>query len=253
MRIALGVEYDGSNFFGWQTQENLPTVQSTLEIALSHIAHEPIRVFCAGRTDARVHGVGQVVHFDTQAIRALRAWTMGVNTHLPPTIAVQWAKEVDETFHARFSAISRRYRYIIHNHPLRSAILATRATWYYRPLAIEPMQQAAAYLVGEHDFSAFRAAQCESKSPQRNIHEIKILRQDNLVIIEIEANAFLHHMVRNIVGVLLQIGSGQKEPTWMLQVLHSKDRRTAADTAPAAGLYLTQVNYPENYALPNRR
>lgn len=250
MKVALGVEYDGSEFFGWQAQEKLPTVQAYLEEALSKIADHPVKVFCAGRTDAGVHATGQIVHFETDSIRNLRAWTLGTNTHLPPTISVHWVKVVDEEFHARFSAVARSYRYIIYNHAVRSAILASRVTWFYHPLNIDPMQRAAQHLLGEHDFSSFRSSQCESKTPMRNVHKILITRQGNFVIIDIQANAFLHHMVRNIVGVLMQIGSGWKKPEWIVKVLHSKDRRVAAETAPAHGLYLNKVIYPEQYDFP---
>lgn len=252
MKLALGVEYNGSDFYGWQAQANLPTIQGTLEAALTQIADEPIKIFCAGRTDAGVHATGQVIHFETDVTRQLRAWTLGTNTHLPAAIAVRWAQAMEEEdFHARFSAIARRYRYIIYNHSLRPALLASRVTWYYHPLNIQPMQFAAQYLIGEQDFSSFRSAQCESTTPMRNIHEITVSRQGDYVTIEIQANAFLHHMVRNIVGVLLQIGSGWKDPDWMQEVLHSKDRRIAAETAPAQGLYLTKVTYPEKFQVPN--
>lgn len=246
MRIALGVEYDGSSFFGWQAQNNLPTIQGELEVALSKIADSPIKIYCAGRTDAGVHATNQVIHFDTDVVRPTRAWTVGCNTHLPRTIAIRWSKEVSLDFHARFSATARRYRYIIHNHSLRSALHANRATWYYHSLNIDLMQLAAKHLIGEHDFSSFRSAQCESRTPMRNVHDISIKRENEFVIIEIQANAFLHHMVRNIVGVLMQIGSQWKEPDWMLYVLHSKDRRAAAETASPQGLYLIGVIYPES-------
>lgn len=252
MRIALGIEYNGAELYGWQAQENLSTVQGHIESALTKIADEPIKLICAGRTDAGVHATGQVVHFDTGVVRDDRAWTLGVNAYLPPSIAVRWMKKVDETFHARFSATARRYRYIIYNYPLRSANLASKVTVYYRPLDITRMQCAAQHLIGEHDFSSFRAAQCEAKTPTRNIQELIISRQGDFVIIEIQANAFLHHMVRNITGVLMMVGSGRQEPDWVLEVLHSKDRRAAADTAFAHGLYLTKVVYPEKYALPSQ-
>lgn len=250
MRIALGVEYDGSQFFGWQAQEQLITIQGSLEKALSKIADHPVKVYCAGRTDAGVHATGQVVHFETTVTRNLRAWTLGTNTHLPPTIAVRWVKIVDDEFHARFSALARRYRYIIFNHSLRSAILASRVTWFYHPLNVDRMRQAACHIIGEHDFTSFRSAQCESSTPMRNVQELTISRQRDYVIVDIQANAFLHHMVRNIVGVLLQIGSGWKEPDWMLKVLESKDRRVAAETASAHGLYLNKVLYPIKYHFP---
>ena len=250
MRIALGIEYDGHDFFGWQAQENLLTVQGSLETALSTIADEKIKLICAGRTDAGVHATGQVVHFDTNATRNLRAWTLGTNSHLPSSIAVTWAQEVDDHFHARFSAIARRYRYIIHNHSIRPALAAKRVTWYYHPLDVEKMTQAGQFLVGEHDFSSFRSAECQSKTAMRNVHHIHISREKNVVVIDIQANAFLHHMVRNITGVLLQIGSGFKPIPWIKDVLLAKDRRQAAETAPATGLYLCQVSYPAPYVFP---
>jgi tRNA pseudouridine38-40 synthase len=250
MRIALGVHYLGNNFYGWQSQQNLPTIQGHIEAALAKIANEPIQVFCAGRTDAGVHATGQVIHFETTAIRNLRAWTMGTNTHLPPSISIHWAHEVDDTFHARFSALSRRYRYIIYNHSIRSAITAFRSTWHFTPLNMELMQQGANHLLGELDFSSFRSAQCESTTPMRNIQEISVFRCENFIVIEIQANAFLHHMVRNIVGVLLEVGAGQRQPDWVREILEAKDRRQAAETAPASGLYLIKVQYPSSYSLP---
>jgi tRNA pseudouridine38-40 synthase len=250
MRIALGIEYDGYAFYGWQAQTGLNTIQGCLEEAISKIANEPIKLFCAGRTDAGVHAVGQVVHFDTSAIRDHRAWIVGTNTYLPPTIAVRWIQEVDEAFHARFSATARRYRYVIYNQNIGSAILASRVTAYHRPLDIERMQRAASYLLGEHDFSSFRSAQCESKTPIRQIKNIIISRRDQFVTIDIEANAFLHHMVRNISGSLMRIGAGLAEPDWVESVLHAKDRRVAAEMAPATGLYLMEVKYKEPYQFP---
>lgn len=250
MRIALGIEYNGSDFRGWQRQENLPTVQGYLTTALSKIANEPLMVFCAGRTDAGVHALGQVVHFDTSAVRPLRAWILGTNKELPPEIAVKWAVPVDDDFHARFSAISRRYRYLIYNHPARPAIFARRLTWHYDVLNTATMQKAAHYLIGEHDFSSFRSSECESKTPMRNMQQIVINRYNDLISIEMEANAFLHHMVRNIVGVLMRIGAGFEEPEWMEAVLHAKDRTKAAMTAPPDGLYLWSVKYLNKYSFP---
>jgi tRNA pseudouridine38-40 synthase len=244
MRIALGVEYNGNAFNGWQAQENLPTVQGCLELALSKIANESIEVFCAGRTDAGVHATGQVVHFDTNAIRDMRAWTLGTNTNLPSSIAIRWGKEVDEHFHARYSAKSRCYRYHIYNESLRPGILSGLATWQYVPLDHEAMNKAAQHLIGEHDFTSFRSSQCESKTPMRNLLKINVLREKQMVIIEVEANAFLHHMVRNIVGVLMEVGKGVRSTSWPKEVLEAKDRRLAAPTAPAAGLYLVGVKYP---------
>jgi tRNA pseudouridine38-40 synthase len=250
MRIALGIEYDGHEFYGWQAQKNLPTVQGHLESALSKVADEPITVFCAGRTDAGVHATGQVIHFDTTKDRNMRAWVLGVNTHLPPTIAVRWAEQVDDQFHARFSALSRRYCYFIYNNTARSAIWARRAAWHYEKLNETAMQQAGQYLIGEHDFSSFRSSQCESKTPIRHITSLTVKRYHDLMIIEVEANAFLHHMVRNIVGVLMEIGEGRRESDWMQEVLMAKDRKKAAETASPAGLYLVKVNYPEQYSFP---
>lgn len=251
MRVALGIEYNGHGFYGWQSQSSgVPTIQSYLEDALSKIANEPIKVICAGRTDADVHATGQVVHFDTRAKRHIDAWVWGVNSHLPPGIAIQWAKAVDYHFHARFTALSRRYRYIILNHPIRPAILDKRVSWHYYHLDVEKIAQAGIYLLGEQDFSSFRSSQCNSKTPMRCVLDFKAWRAGNYVVFEIEANAFLHHMVRNIAGVLLRIGSGLKSPEWMQDVLSAKSRRMAAETAQPYGLYLIQVRYPTNYAFP---
>lgn len=250
MRIALGIEYNGSDFYGWQAQRSLSTVQGHLEDALSKVANESIMLYCAGRTDAGVHASGQVVHFDTHAKRHIDAWIWGTNAHLPSSIVVRWSKHVDYSFHARFKATARRYRYVIFNNPIRPAILSSRVTWHYYPLNIERMREAAKYLIGEQDFSSFRSSQCNSKSPFRNVTEFVIERKGDFVIFEIEANAFLHHMVRNIAGALLKIGGGVKEPEWMQEVLAAKSRRAAAETASPDGLYLIQVRYPEPYDFP---
>lgn len=250
MRIALGIEYNGSDYYGWQHQPGLLTVQGVLETALSKIANEPIFLHCAGRTDAGVHATGQVVHFDTHAKRHIDAWIWGTNTHLPSSVTVKWAKHVDYQFHARFKAYARRYRYIIYNHPIRPAILANRVSWHYYPLQIEPMQTAASYLIGEQNFTSFRSSQCNSRSPMRNITFVNIQRQGEFILIDIEANAFLHHMVRNIAGVLMKIGRGVKPPAWMADVIEAKSRQAAAETAPAEGLYLVEVKYPEPYIFP---
>ncbi len=252
MRIALGIEYDGQHFFGWQAQEKLLTVQGSLENALSIIADEPIKLFCAGRTDRGVHATGQVVHFDTNAIRQLRAWTLGTNTHLPTSIAVKWAEEVDDNFHARFSALARCYRYIIFNSSIRPALTAARVTWHHHSLNVEWMQEASQFLLGERDFSSFRAAECESPSPMRNVHYVKVTRHNHFVVIEIQANAFLHHMVRNIAGSLMVVGGGQRAPEWIQEVMEAKDRRKAAETAAPTGLYLHKVNYPDCYHFPTQ-
>lgn len=250
MRIALGIEYNGSDFHGWQAQRDLSTVQGHLQDALGKVANESILIFCAGRTDAGVHATGQVVHFDTHAKRHIDAWIWGTNANLPPSIVVRWARHVDYSFHARFKATSRRYRYIIFNHPIRPAILSSRVTWHYYPLNIERMREAGKYLIGEQNFSSFRSSQCNSKSPMRNVTEFTVERQGDFVVIEIEANAFLHHMVRNIAGTLMKIGGGVKEPEWMQEVLVAKSRRVAAETASPDGLYLIQVRYPEPYDFP---
>ena len=250
MRVALGIEYNGVGFYGWQAQQGLPTIQDSLQIALSKVANEPIFLHCAGRTDAGVHATGQVVHFDTRAKRHVDAWIFGTNAHLPHSIAVRWSRHVDFHFHARFKATARRYRYIIYNNPIRPAILTHRASWHYYPLDIDRMRVAAKDLIGEQDFSSFRSSQCNSRTPMRNVTDFDIRRSGDFVIIEIEANAFLHHMVRNIVGVLMKIGSGYKDINWMREVLDAKSRRMAAETAPADGLYLINVKYPEPYTFP---
>ena len=250
MRIALGIEYHGEQFSGWQRQKNLSTVQGCLESALTKIAAHPVNVFCAGRTDAGVHAVGQVVHFDTLSIREMRAWVYGTNSHLPAAVTVRWVKQVDEQFHARFSAVSRCYHYLIYNDPIRSSISAAHATWHQVRLDADLMQEAANYLVGEHDFSSLRSSQCQAKTPVRTIHYVDISRQGDFILLKIKANAFLHHMVRNIVGVLMEIGAGWSSPAWMGDVLAAKDRKKAAETAPATGLYLHQVEYPAEFSIP---
>lgn len=255
MRIALGIEYEGSSYHGWQAQKNshkkLPTVQGFLQSALSRIADHEVELYCAGRTDAGVHATGQVVHFDTEAKRHPDAWIWGANSYLPSDIVVRWSKSVDYGFHARFSALARRYRYIIYNNPIRPAILSSRVTWNYYSLDVLKMQQAAKWFLGEQDFSSFRSSECSSKTAMRNVTELDITRQNEFVIIEIEANAFLHHMVRNIAGVLMRIGSGLEKPEWAREVLQACDRRMAAETAPPHGLYLIQVRYPELYQFPS--
>ncbi len=250
MKIALGIEYNGHGFYGWQSQQNLQTIQGCLEEALSKIADERIITFCAGRTDAGVHATGQVVHFETEAQRNMRAWLLGTNTHLPSTIAVKWATIVADDFHARYKALSRSYRYIIYNHTTRPALLTSRVTWNYDVLNIATMQEASRYLIGELDFSSFRSAECESKTPMRNVTQLNINRFDDYIVIDIQANAFLHHMVRNIAGALMHIGAGFAEPEWMAEVLMAKDRRKAAETASPHGLYLTEVRYPDIYKIP---
>lgn len=254
MRVALGVQYDGSEFRGWQVQRpGVRTVQSCLERALTHVADHPVSLICAGRTDAGVHGIGQVTHFDTTAVRSARSWVLGGNANLPPDLSLIWACEVPEDFHARFSALSRRYRYLIFNQPHRSALWHRRATWCYRALEAERMHEAGQALVGEHDFSSFRAAECQARHPVREIRELVVRRWGDGVVLEVEANAFLHHMVRNIAGVLMAIGVGDRPVEWAREVLERRDRTQGGVTAPAEGLYLLAVRYPERYDLPTNR
>lgn len=250
MRIALGIEYDGANYFGWQRQRDVISVQEKLEDALSIVANHPVSVQCAGRTDSGVHGTGQVVHFDTDATRKIAAWTMGVNANLPKDIAVRWAKPVDDEFNARFSATARRYRYIIFNNPLRPAILGHGVSHYHDPLDVEKMHEAGQYLLGENDFTSFRATHCQSRSPWRNLMHLKVSRHGDFVVIDVKANAFVHHMVRNITGSLIAVGKGEKDPEWIKWLLDAKDRTLAAATAKAEGLYLIDVDYPAELDLP---
>lgn len=249
-KIALGIEYDGSRYYGWQRQNEVPSVQEKLEQALSRVANEPVHVFCAGRTDAGVHGTGQVVHFVTHAQRKEAAWTLGVNAHLPDDIAVRWGKPVADDFHARFSATARRYRYIIYNQRLRPAVLSHGVSHYYAPLDEQKMQRAAHCLLGEHDFTSFRAVQCQSRTPWRCVSHLYVIRYGAYVVVDIKANAFVHHMVRNIVGSLLEVGAGNQPESWIAELLAAKDRTLAAATAKAEGLYLVAVDYPEQYAIP---
>lgn len=250
-RMALGVEYQGSEFRGFQVQpHDERTVQGHLHAALSNIANEPITLVCAGRTDSGVHATGQVVHFDCVNPRPVKAWLMGVNTKLPDAIAVRWARHVPLDFHARFSATHRTYRYVIQNTKTRPGILRNAVTWDKRRLNLAAMDAAAQQLVGEHDFSAFRASICQANSPVRSIHYISIRQLSDYVVIEVRANAFLHHMVRNLVGVLGAIAAGEKPVAWAAQVLASRDRTQAGVTAPAAGLYLVDVGYDSAFDLP---
>lgn len=253
MRIALGIEYNGRNYYGWQRQQGMATVQGRLEQALSKIADHPVAVTCAGRTDAGVHATGQVVHFDVEVDRAEPAWTLGVNSNLPDDIAVRWMMPVSDDFDARFSATARRYRYVIYNSPTRPAILAGGVTHSYYPLDETRMQQAAPVLLGEHDFSAFRAAHCQSNTPFRDVRFIEVTRRGDYIMVEIMANAFLHHMVRNIVGSLIEIGKGEQPVDWLESLLLGKDRTVAAATAKPHGLYLVDVTYPAAYNLPRRQ
>lgn len=251
-RIAIGVEYNGAAFHGWQRQTKPPvaTIQMALEEALSTVADQAITLICAGRTDAGVHATGQVAHFEVSNPRELKAWTMGVNSLLPAAIRVVWAKEVDAEFHARFSAQARRYQYWIHNSAVRPGIFSGLMTHYSQPLDEALMDRAAQSLVGEQDFTAFRAVACESKTPMRNVHAVSVKRFGERICIEIEANAFLLHMVRNITGTLMAVGVGKQPVTWVESLLAAKDRSMAAATAKPDGLYLVAVTYPAKYDLP---
>ena len=250
MRIALGIEYDGTDFLGWQRLTHGNTVQGAVESALSFVAAHPVEVTCAGRTDAGVHARCQVVHFDSDSERSARAWTLGANSRLPSSVAVLWAQAVADDFHARYSARARRYRYRIVNRPVRAALEARQAAWERVPLDIDVLRAAVPALIGEHDFTAFRTVACQAKSASRSVREIAIARAGEDVTIEIEANAFLHHMVRNIVGSLLPIGRGEKQPEWLAELLTGRDRANAGPTAPAAGLTFLGPRYPASWNLP---
>ncbi|HUP93889.1 MAG TPA: tRNA pseudouridine(38-40) synthase TruA [Burkholderiales bacterium] len=250
VRVALGVEYDGAAFCGWQTQPSGCGVQDHLEAALAHIAGETVETTCAGRTDAGVHALEQVVHFDTTARRPLSAWVRGVNASLPATLAVLWSQEVRSDFHARYSARNRCYRYVLLNHPVRPAADHGRVGWFHLPLDVERMREAAQFMTGEHDFSAFRSAECQARSPVRDLRTIEIERRGVYVVFDFCANAFLHHMVRNLMGTLIHIGKGKRAPPWAAEVLASRDRSQCAPTFDAAGLYLARVEYDAEWDLP---
>ncbi|WP_243651352.1 tRNA pseudouridine(38-40) synthase TruA [Thiobaca trueperi] len=252
-RIVMGVEYDGTAFRGWQTQQpGVRTVQTCLESAVSRVADHPVTVHAAGRTDAGVHALEQVVHFDTTAIRRERSWVLGCNVNLPPDIAVHWAHPIEADFHARFSAIARHYRYRILVRRTRSALHADRAVWVHTPLDLALMRQAGAVLVGEHDFSSFRAVACQAKSPIRRVHYLDLTEADGIITLHIGANGFLHHMVRNIAGVLLKIGRGDAPVSWASEVLAARDRTLGGVTAPPQGLYFVRADYPHTFVLPQQ-
>jgi tRNA pseudouridine38-40 synthase len=242
----MGVEYVGTHFFGWQIQKDgIRTVQLEVEKSLSKIANHDIRVFCSGRTDSGVHAYQQIIHFETSSIRSEKAWVLGGNRFLPDDVNFLFAKVVDDSFHARFNAFARRYNYKIYNSPIRSSIKHNKYLWEPRNLSVENMQIAANYLIGEYDFSSFRGINCQAKTPIKNIEFIKITKENEVITIDIKANAFLHHMVRNIVGTLLKIGYGDKPTRWMSEVLEKKDRKSAGMTAPACGLYFVKAFYPK--------
>lgn len=253
-RIVLGIEYDGSPWKGWQTQPSRNAIQDVLEDAMARFTGQRIATHCAGRTDAGVHALEQVVHFDTELDRPDVSWVRGVNSSLPPSIAVRWAAQLPhprgEEFHARYGATSRTYHYLVYNHAVRSPLLRARAGWVFRPLDAARMQQAAQALVGTHDFSAFRAAECQSKSPERDMYAVQVTRKADFIVFTLRANAFLHHMVRNIVGSLVQVGSGARQPEWIAELLAGRDRRLAAPTFAPDGLYLARVDYDPAWQLP---
>ena len=251
MRIALAIEYDGAHYCGWQSQENACGVQDFLEAAIQHIAEHAVRIHAAGRTDTGVHGLAQIVHFDTEAVRPESAWVRGVNAFLHASIRVLWAKVVSDEFHARFSARQRRYQYLLLNAPVAPAILASKAGWYHLPLDVTAMQAAIAYLHGEHDFSAFRASECQAKSPVKNLQIATIKQYGEQFIFEFAANAFLQHQVRNMVGALIYVGNGKHAPEFIQQLLVQKDRTFSPPTFSPNGLYLAGVQYDEKFGLPN--
>jgi len=250
VKVALGVEYDGTRFSGWQVQPSQITVQGSLERALSLVANHPVKTVAAGRTDSGVHALQQVVHFETTVQRGERNWILGLNTNLPSDINVTWARPVDDDFSARFSALNRSYRYVIMNRVSRSALHAHKMWWIFSPLDVELMQAAADLLVGHHDFSAFRAKECQAHSPFKTVEKIKVTRQGDCIAIDVKAQSFLHHMVRNLVGVLVPIGEGRKPVEWAKEVLEGRVRCHGGITSPPDGLYFIKVEYPEQYKLP---
>lgn len=250
-KLALGIEYDGTSYCGWQKQKNMPSIQKCIEDALQKITSERIKIYCAGRTDAGVHALGQVVHFETTVQYPWSAWIFGVNRYLPSSVCVRWVNMVNEEFHARLSAISRRYYYIIYNNVVRSSLLLGK-TWHYKKfLDVYKMSVAGQYLLGENDFSAFRSSGCQSSSAKRKVYHVRVTRKGRCVLIDIRANSFIYHMVRNIVGSLVDVGCGKKPVTWILRLLKNNDRALAGITAPASGLYLVEVEYPSCFSIPS--
>ena len=250
MRIALGIQYDGAAFCGWQSQPHGKTVQDALERALREFATVPLSTVVAGRTDTGVHGLGQVVHFDTDLDRTPFSWVRGTNAFLPSTVAVQWAKPMPDAFHARFAAFERTYYYVLYVNAVRSPMLTARAGWIHTPLDVDAMREAAAHLIGEHDFSAFRSSECQAKTPVKHLYQIDIRPQGDFIHFRFRANAFLHHMVRNLMGCLVAVGRGRYPAAWMAEVLAGRDRSQAAPTFMPDGLYLAQVGYPDEFAVP---
>jgi tRNA pseudouridine38-40 synthase len=250
MRLAVGIEYDGTAYAGWQAQATVDSVERQVQQALAAVANHAVEVTCAGRTDAGVHALCQVAHFDASVARSERAWVLGANTHLPVDIALLWARPVPQDFHARYSASARSYRYVIVNRPMRPALARLRAHFVHHRLDERAMNEAARFLLGEHDFSSFRSSECQSRTPVRRVDRIGVARQSEFVLIEVTANAFLHHMVRNIAGVLLRVGLGEAPAGWVRDVLGARDRTSAGVTAPPQGLYLQSVSYPAQLGLP---
>lgn len=253
MRLALGIEYDGTPYCGWQSQPGGCGVQDSLEKALQAMAGHPLRVVAAGRTDTGVHAMIQVIHFDTNAERPLSAWVRGVNAMLPDSIRVLWACHVGDGFHARFSAYERSYQYLLVNSAVAPAILSGKTGWHHAPLRVAAMQEAARHLLGEHDFSAFRAAECQAKSPVKHMHQAEVHGNGSHILFEFRANAFLHHQVRNMVGALIYVGKGNCPPAYIAELLASRDRTKAPPTFSPAGLYLTGIGYAADWALPETR
>lgn len=251
MRIALGIEYDGSHYRGWQVQQHDPcTVQAAVERALSKVADHPVAIVCGGRTDAGVHASGQVVHFDTTAERPMRGWMFGTNANMPGDVVVRWAQPVADDFHARFAALRRAYRYVILNRNVRPALQSRHVSFDYRELDAARMAEAAQHLIGEHDFSSYRAVACQARSPVRHVQRLEVKRQGEFITLDIEANGFLHHMVRNIAGVLMAIGAGERPVAWSREVLEARDRNVGGVTASPYGLYLVRIDYPEEFGIP---
>ena len=256
-RIVLGLQYDGSNWQGWQTQPNGKTIQDMVEKAIFTFTKTTVQVFCAGRTDAGVHAIEQVIHFDTLLDREMYSWVNGVNTFLPPSIAIRWAKEIEiddinapNNFHARFSAFARTYHYIVYNNSVRSPLWHNRAGWCFHPLDLSRMRTAVQFLTGEKDFTVFRAAACQAKTPVKTMYDIQINQIGDQFIFSFRANAFLHHMIRNIVGSLIFVGASRKEPSWIAELIASKDRSLAAPTFMPDGLYLAKIDYDAKWRLP---
>ena len=250
MRLAIGIEYDGSNYNGWQRQRVGRGVQEVVEKAAAEVADESIEIVCAGRTDTGVHASGQVGHFDTQSRRSERGWLLGINSALPDDVNLRWIQPVSDDFHARFSALYRCYRYRILNRLVRSALQRQRCWWFHTPLDADAMHEAGQQLLGEHDFSAFRAAGCQARSAMRDVQYLSVKREGDWVILDVRANAFLQHMVRNITGTLVSVGSGQNPVSWVSDVLAGKDRKQGGITAPPQGLTLTEVAYPPDFRIP---